>query len=353
MGNAASQRIAIISPYLNTLGGGERFILTIAEYLSRNRDVVIFWEDEKIKADSQKKLGIDLSNTKIERMPQNSFLLIKKLTNFNQLFYMTDGSLFFSPCPDNFLIIQSPVHIPKKSFTNRIKLARFRKIICYSEFIKNYIKLQLKKKAIVIPPPVFVNKFVPHKKENLIISVGRFFPYLHSKKQEILVSAFREFYRKHKDWQLVLIGSVDRGAEDYFEKIKKSAHGYPIRIIKDADINELSDYYGRAKIYWHAAGYGEDLNKFPERAEHFGITTVEAMSAGCVPIVFEGGGQKEIVKAGKNGFLWTNINELVEKTSLVVIKDFMFKALSLQSQKDSKIFSKNEFLKKIEKLVKS
>jgi len=36
--------------------------------------------------------------------------------------------------------------------------------------------------------------------------------------------------------------------------------------------------------------------------EHFGITTVEAMAAGCVPLVYDSGGQAEIVSSGYNGY---------------------------------------------------
>ena len=40
--------------------------------------------------------------------------------------------------------------------------------------------------------------------------------------------------------------------------------------------------------------------------EHFGITIVEAMAAGCVPIVHDSGGPREIV-IDKVGFRWHNL----------------------------------------------
>ena len=54
--------------------------------------------------------------------------------------------------------------------------------------------------------------------------------------------------------------------------------------------------------------------------EHFGISTVEAMSAGVVPLVFAGGGQLEIVSDGVNGVLWNTPDELIAKT-FELIKD--------------------------------
>lgn len=349
----AKKKIAIISPYLDVLGGGERFILTIAEYFSKKADVTLFWNNKKITADSKSKLGIDLSRVYIESVPHNFLSILTKFIKFNHLFYMTDGSLFFSFCRNNYLVIQSPAHIPQKNISNSIKLSRFTKIICYSDFVKTYIKSRLNKEAIIIAPPVLTNKFRPTPKENLIISVGRFFPWLHSKKQEVLVEAFKKLYKfkELRNWKLLLIGSVDKGAEAYFEKIQHEAAGYPINIIQNSNLNELTNYYSKAKIYWHAAGYGENLEKNPEKAEHFGITTVESMSAGCIPLVFNGGGQKEIVRENENGFLWNTVEELVNKTKMLVNNDKQLTELPKQAKNDSLNYSLEIFIKKIDKLV--
>lgn len=52
----------------------------------------------------------------------------------------------------------------------------------------------------------------------------------------------------------------------------------------------------------HAKGLFVDEEKSSDLLEHFGITTVETMSAGCVPIVINRG-QPEIVKEG-TGYVW-------------------------------------------------
>ena len=354
MGNATNQKIAIISPYLDILGGGERFLLIIAEFFSKDNLVTVFWNNENLRYETKKKLGINIDKIGIEKLPSNFISLFRRLAHFDYLFYMTDGSLFFSPCSNSYLIIQSPAaYVPKKTFVNTIKLSRFKSIICYSQFVGKFIESKLNKKVTIIPPPVLTDKFKPTNKENLIISVGRFFTRPHGKKQEILIEAFKKLHKltEFKNWQLILIGSIDKGAKDYFDKIKKSAHGYPIKIIQNADINELSSYYGKAKIYWHAAGFGEDLSHFPEKAEHFGITTVESMSAGCVPLVFGAGGQTEIIKDGKNGFLWETPPELIEKTRQIIINKDQYIRLSKQAQIDSGVYSKEEFIRKIQKLI--
>lgn len=353
MGITKKSNIAIFSPYLNILGGGERFLLTIAEYLSKYHRVDIFWHDHNLKKEARLKLGIDIASTEIKDIPRGKSHLFFELLKYDHLFYMTDGSLFFSPVKNNYLIIQSPAHIPVNSLINYIKLSRFNKIICYSNYVGNFVRSKLNRNFEKIPPPVLTDLFKPLPKENLIISVGRFFPWLHNKKQEVLVRAFKELIKnpEFKKWKLIIIGSVDKGAENYVQQVIEKSRGFPIEIITDADFNKLTGYYGKAKLYWHAAGFGEDLRKFPERAEHFGITTIEAMSAGCIPFVFNGGGQKEIVTEGKNGFLWNTVVELTEKTSEFLIKKDQYTRFFQKTQIDSKLYSKEVFINRLNRLT--
>jgi glycosyltransferase involved in cell wall biosynthesis len=53
--------------------------------------------------------------------------------------------------------------------------------------------------------------------------------------------------------------------------------------------------------------------------EHFGIATVEAMGRGCVPIAVDLGGQREIVRHGVTGFLWSTEDELLGLTRRVLV----------------------------------
>jgi glycosyltransferase involved in cell wall biosynthesis len=79
--------------------------------------------------------------------------------------------------------------------------------------------------------------------------------------------------------------------------------------------------YRKASIFWHAAGFGADENSRPEALEHFGMVTVEAMSAGCVPIAIARGGQLEVVEHGVSGFLWNDLNELKALTLQYTLAD--------------------------------
>ena len=99
----------------------------------------------------------------------------------------------------------------------------------------------------------------------------------------------------------------------FIKKCEEESRGYPIYIHVNEPFNSLIEINGRAKIFWHAKGFGEPENH-PERLEHFGMATLEAMAAGCVPVVVNKGGHQEIVTNGLEGFLWDSVEELMNYT---------------------------------------
>jgi len=150
-------------------------------------------------------------------------------------------------------------------------------------------------------------------KTNTIVSVGRFRAGALNKKHEVLVRAFREMVDAGlPGWQLHLIGGLTDEPEHqaYFAELQRAAQGYPIHLHPNLVYPRMADSVGEAALYWHATGFGEDLQRYPDRAEHFGISTVEAMSAGCVPVVIDAGGQAEIVEDGQCGLLWRTLDAL-------------------------------------------
>jgi glycosyltransferase involved in cell wall biosynthesis len=161
-------------------------------------------------------------------------------------------------------------------------------------------------------------------KEKIILSVGRFFANdgeSHHKRHDALLATFARMKDLHeKGWQLHLAGSVaeDVGALKYILQLMKSAQDLPVYFHFNSSFKELHRLFNQATIYWHATGYGSDPDLHPEKQEHFGITTVEAMSTGAIPIVINSAGQKESVINGVNGYLWDSLDQLAEETGSVV-----------------------------------
>lgn len=326
-------KVGIFSPYLATMGGGERYVLTVAEFfLKRGNEVNIFSDEELSIKSVQKRFDLDISKVNLLKNKLSTF-------GYDLFFFLSDGSIPFSFAKKNILHFQVPFHYEnQKTLLNKIKLSRFDQVICNSFFTKRFIDKTYGVDSQVLYPPVDVEKFKTGKKENIILSVGRFFSPSHPKKQGILIDVFKQM--NLNNWQLVLIGGGSSGA----------LKGKNIKVLANSDFSALKDYYSRAKIYWHATGYGENLEKSPEKAEHFGITTVEAMSAGCVPVVFAGGGQKEIISEGESGYFWETTDELSQKTIKIINNQKLQKEVAVNAIARSKFFSKEIFFQKLNEL---
>jgi glycosyltransferase involved in cell wall biosynthesis len=235
-----------------------------------------------------------------------------------------------------------------KTLLNKMKFFRINKIICNSHFTKRFIDKEYGAESIVIYPPVDVKEFRPRRKEDLIFSVGRFSQLEQAKRQDVLIKAFKKFFDSgYSDWKLVLAGGTEVGVDDYVRKLRRSAKNYPIRILESPSFSQIKELYGKAKVFWMASGYGIEEKKNPKKVEHFGITTVEAMAAGAVPIIFAAGGHKEIIADGENGFLWKDTNSLLKSTKRVIEEKGLVKKLSTKAKIDSRVYEYERFEKEI------
>lgn len=337
-------KAAIYNPYLDTLGGGERYTLSFAKVLSDyGYEVYLQWSDPGIKQKLEKRFGMNLK--KINIIPD-----IKKGDGYDICFWVSDGSIPLIHARRNILHFQVPFNNVKgRSLINKMKLIRINKIVCNSKFTKEVIDKEFGVNSLVIYPPVDTNSFRSKRKENIILYVGRFSKILQSKGQEVLISAFRKMCDSGlKDWKLILAGGVEVGVGDYMERLNELSQGLPVEIIESPSFLKLKDLYGRAKIFWSAAGYGQDEMKNPEKMEHFGITAVEAMSGGAVPIIYNGGGHKEIVEEAVSGYLWGTVDELIDKTYKLMTNNKQLHIFENNVHKMVEQFSINEFKNKID-----
>lgn len=341
-------KIGIHDPYLDSLGGGERYILTLAEFLSAQNEVDLFWDGEEMKRLTEQRLCLDLNKVKIVN---NIFTREKKLlqklietSRYDLIIALSDGSIPAIFSKKGILHFQVPfIHLNGRTLSNQLKLTRFQSVVCNSYFTKRFIDKTYGIKSLVIYPPVDVKNFKPQTKKNLILSVGRFTRSLHTKKQDVLIKAFKELLPKMRGWELILAGGMMAEDRFYIKDLEEMVGGAPIKILPGISFSDLKTLYGQAKIYWHATGFGENEEEHPERMEHFGITTVEAMASGCVPVVFAGGGLTEIIKDQENGRLWQSLDEFKNQTLGLLKDESVWQKISLSAQKRSGDFSQEKF----------
>ena len=231
----------------------------------------------------------------------------------------------------------------------------FAEVIVQSEFVRAAVERTWHRQASVVNPPVDVPVAEPDwsAKSKVVLSVGRYFAGGHSKRHDVMARAFRALVDTGdpaiEGWELHLAGSLHQKPADreYFTEVRRLAEGYPIHVHTDLSRPALEDLYRRASIYWHAAGHGVDVGTRPSDVEHFGITTVEAMAAGAVPVAINVGGQPEIVTDGVDGYLWSTLDELQSKTLVLARDAALRRDLALAARARSLEFSAVRFRDRI------
>jgi len=365
IGRIEDMKIGIFDPYLDALSGGERYMLGIAKCLLQKHEVFVFWDqkDEKtIKDQALYKLGIDIEKAVfVSNIFSKEVPLISRLKSsrfYDLIIFLSNGSLPFV-LTNLYIHFQFPTVWVKGSLINGFKLKKISAVFCNSFFTKKYIDKEFGIKSRVLYPPANINiKYQISNiknKENLILTVGRFGRLPegnHFKKQDVMISAFKQMIDKGlSSWEFILVISYREKDIEEVKELGRLAKGYPVKIFENLTMREISKFYKKAKIYWHAAGFGEDLEKHPERVEHFGISTVEAMGAGAVPVVINAGGQKEIVEDRKNGFLWDTIDDLTMFTTRLINNKKLLIKMSEAAIKRSKVFAGDRFCRELNSIL--
>jgi glycosyltransferase involved in cell wall biosynthesis len=232
-------------------------------------------------------------------------------------------------------------------------------IVAISRYAADWVSKRWDRRSEVLYPPCDDMGPPTSAKEKIILHVGRFIAdsvedERHHKRQDLLIETFKRMTDLHqRGWQLHFTGSLstDKKTRMFVDTLRHAAEGLPVFFHFNASRDELRELYRSAAIYWHATGYGVDADKYPSTQEHFGISTVEAMSAGAVPVVYATGGQKEIVTDEVDGYWWTDIDRLMNQTRRLANDDELRSRLSQQAVLSSKRFSRQSFVTNLDRLV--
>lgn len=345
-------RIGIYNPYFDGFGGGERYTLILAHHWAEKHEVFLFWDDDSLRIKLEERFKIDLSGIKTTQNFFKSKNVLKKALlskRYDLIFFLSDGSIPTSFAKYNILHFQIPFpHVR----VNPLKLLQYQAIVCNSEFTKRHIDQRIGRRSTVIYPPVDTTKFhTTDAKEKIILSVGRFTSFFQAKKQEVLVDAWEKAIRKDifSDWKLIFVGGLLESDQAYFQSLQQKVSGLPVQLLPNLPFDQLRQLYAKATVYWHAAGFGE---KDPQRMEHFGISTVEAMASGCVPIVYNGGGLPEIVRDGKDGFLWNTTEDLIHKTQICITQKDLIENMRRDAQDRAEMFTVRKFCDAFDQLLR-
>lgn len=351
-----TRRIAVALYFRASFGGGERYLLTAASALRRLGQVEFLSPHPTDLAAFSERFAIDLDGVRFVRRP--TARLWRDYRPWDppyDLFLALDNHL--EPIQPSLgrrgiLQLQSPPYPPDahRPIRSWIRMRSYDVVVCYSEYTRGFALRHgtAGREIRVIYPPVDVDLYVPREKRRTILSVGRFFVGRHEKKHPLLIETFRRLLEAGLEgYELCLAGSLrdfEPAHVAYLESLREQARGLPVRFVVNGSLEEMRGAFGEASFYWHGAGYGVDEQRKPQHLEHFGISIVEAMAAGAIPLAHAKGGPLEIVRAGVDGHLWSDPEELVERTlELVRTPEGRLAAMRASAREAARRFSRERF----------
>jgi len=316
-------KILFIHPRLAVLGGAERVLVHMLRALQENELTLMTdcWDTNAVK----KMYGIKLSEVKLMQCPSFrpshqhlvAFQWLRYTNEINHLIRELCGhydllietqQVYSDPCLDMPLI--SYIHYPDLvapppegnvissiyyALSRLLILRRVKKIklaITNSPFTAKIITKYLKIKPIVLYPPVDVKRFYSERswsdREDKVVNIGMFLPF---KRQHLLLEVARQLPKV----QFVIIGTISEDHRGYYEKLNKQRPDN-VTIMPNIPLEKVKEQLASAKAYVHLC------------PEHFGISVVEAASAGCVPIVYYIGGPAECLDDAS--LKWKDLEQL-------------------------------------------
>ncbi|NLF88320.1 glycosyltransferase [Candidatus Bathyarchaeota archaeon] len=314
-------KIGVFCPTLNVYGGGEFVAIAIANTLAqRNRDVVIFSAQE-INPQAIKNYFGEPLHPKIQIIQQPTNFPPRGVIDFYQTIIHTYiakakcGTLIdaFSNCVYPWTQV-SYIHYPhlnraafKKQFpylsNPRINqagtvpevfleknLVNYSKhlVIANSLYTAREVEAFSNKKVKVLYPPFTSNiseigrTTTKNPAEHLVVTTSR----LDSNKLLERIPLIAQ--HTDKSIHYAVIGRLyNQTVLDYLQAVvKKLGVDDRVKFYPNASAEQKIALLKRAKIYLHTM-----------IGEHFGISIVEAMALGCVPVVHNSGGMVEFVPA--------------------------------------------------------
>lgn len=299
-------RIAIIHGFIGGGGGTEKTLLAIVEgFLENNSTVKIY----SVSKPSTIIKNIQVSSTLPFKFPffglYQRYLesrLIKKVDK-DALIVQASGGFSIPLYKDQKIIIYchhdfqnesskditkykgiwslyyKPYYEISQKFLNQIGNHDIH-LISNSKYVHDSIKRKFGKDSEIIHPPIDLDEFEKKMtKENKVITIGR---YSQEKNLEFILDVVNGI-----EVPFVMVGNTKtRTNEAYYDNLtiktmQKTRKN--MKLLKNIPRSDVIRHLLEAKIYFHAA------------IETFGISVVESIAAGCIPIVPDNSAHVETV----------------------------------------------------------
>lgn len=378
--NILSKNIALLHFSLNFLGGAEKLCLATISALRKAGFSVTLVTVEKTDWKAIKKNfstftppsnEIYFTTTKLSKRLSNPIIALTlffgylfehiflNLFGHYDLIISTFGDLIYSMVDIvyiHFPLIASekysqilPISTPAKwrfqSKLYNLGLYMFNKmrakiVLVNSHFIQKIVLDTLKLESKVISPPVDVTYFLQEEsnqqREDTIVTLSGYSPKRHLERIPKLAS-------QSKYGTFTIIGKTDKYSSNTIKNIENLIRSLDVnnrvKLLQNVPRPLLKELLFKAKIYLH-----------PMPNEHFGTAIVEAMAAGCVPIVSKSGGPWIDIldkKQGKYGYGYETLEEASKYVDLLLSDELLRQDISYRVINRSKEYAASVFVNKL------
>jgi len=373
-----SKSVAILHNTLNTAGGGERVCLTMTEaLLERGFDVTLLTAEKTDWNKVENAFGIfrfDSENFHekfalpfgirprifgiYQRLLAGIYASLMYRNSFDFIIN-TFGDI--TPLMCKYTYVYFPIYLMMDDGTSKYSTSKFWKFyfapyawyqklhypnylryttpLCTSKYTQDVLKSLFPNYGYVLYPPVEIDTFRNEnlERENMVVTCSRF-------AQEKNLHIIPKIASHTPNIEYHIVGGTNRLSGSVISKIlseKEKLGCANVHLHTDVSKQELKRLYGRAKVYLHTM-----------IGEHFGISIVEGMAAGLIPVVHKSGGAYlDIVEKDRYGFSYQTPEEAADIIRSLISDSGRQKEYRKIATERSQFFSKQRFKEEFLRLV--
>jgi len=218
-------------------------------------------------------------------------------------------------------------------------------LLTNSKFTKEIIRKVLRRNSLVIYPPVntkayYSNCFRDRKEGHMVVVIASYTPKRHLEQVPLIA-------KLSKSAKFLIMGKADeyslptlKKLRDYISRLHVEDR---VTLLENVPFKEFLQVLSEAKVYLHT---------MPK--DHFGISVVEAMASGCVPVVHRSGGPWTDIldeQQGIYGFSYSTLAEAARHIDTLVSDEDLRSRTALRASYRAKIFDKTVFMKRMVEVV--
>jgi glycosyltransferase involved in cell wall biosynthesis len=232
------------------------------------------------------------------------------------------------------------LHLARNAYIDMIRNST---VLTNSEYSRKAIYKTFKIDSTVLSPPVDVDLFRKavlfssmNKRDDTILVISRFHP---SKKVENAIRLAELLKQKGIGRSMKIVGNLSPHMIGYYSYLRKMVQDQDlsdyVTFHVNVSFNKLLSLMSKSKVYFH-----------PLPGEPFGISTVEAMSAGLIPVVPDLGGHTEFVPLR---YQFCNFIEAMESVAVAMDASFSER---IRISDSVKRFSTSNYIRRFQQIVK-